>query len=58
VAKRVARDARASRKIFPEFAEWLVTQGIDLLSPNPDTAIMAALRVAAADHRSDTLAAA
>jgi pyruvate,water dikinase len=43
---------------FPEFAEWLVTQGIDSISLNPDTAIKTALRVAAAEHRSGTLAAA
>ncbi len=42
---------------FPEFAEWLVTQGIDSISLNPDTAIKTALRVAAAERRSATLAA-
>ena len=36
---------------FPEFAEWLVTQGIDSISLNPDTAIKTALRVAAAEQR-------
>jgi pyruvate,water dikinase len=41
---------------FPEFAEWLVTQGIDSISLNPDTAIKTALRVAAAEQRSGTLA--
>jgi pyruvate,water dikinase len=41
---------------FPEFAEWLVTQGIDSISLNPDTAIKTALRVAAAERRSSTLA--
>ena len=40
---------------FPEFAEWLVTQGIDSISLNPDTAIKTAIRVAAAEHRSGTL---
>ena len=40
---------------FPEFAEWLVTQGIDSISLNPDTAIKTALRVAAAEHRTGTL---
>ena len=40
---------------FPEFAEWLVTQGIDSISLNPDTAIKTALRVAAAEQRSATL---
>ena len=41
---------------FPEFAEWLVTQGIVSISLNPDTAIKTALRVAAAERRSSTLA--
>ncbi len=41
---------------FPEFAEWLVTQGIDSISLNPDTAIKTALRVAAAEQRSGALA--
>ncbi len=36
---------------FPEFAEWLVTQGIDSISLNPDTAIKTALRVAASEKR-------
>jgi pyruvate, water dikinase len=38
---------------FPEFAEWLVTQGIDSISLNPDTAIKTTLRVAAAEQRSE-----
>lgn len=36
---------------FPEFAEWLVEQGIDSISLNPDTAIKTAVRVASAEHR-------
>jgi pyruvate,water dikinase len=36
---------------FPEFAEWLVTQGIDSISLNPDTAIKTALRVAGAEQK-------
>ncbi|MGB9464295.1 MAG: phosphoenolpyruvate synthase [Candidatus Acidiferrum sp.] len=36
---------------FPEFAEWLVEQGIDSISLNPDTAIKTALRVASAERR-------
>jgi pyruvate, water dikinase len=36
---------------FPEFAEWLVEQGIDSISLNPDTAIKTALRVGAAERR-------
>ena len=34
---------------YPEFAEWLVGQGIDSISLNPDVAIATALRVAAAE---------
>jgi pyruvate,water dikinase len=37
---------------FPEFAEWLVTQGIDSISLNPDTAIKTSLRVARAEQSS------
>jgi pyruvate,water dikinase len=40
---------------FPEFAEWLVGQGIDSISLNPDTAIKTALRVAAMEDRSYVL---
>jgi pyruvate,water dikinase len=36
---------------FPEFAEWLVDQGIDSISLNPDTAIKTSLRVASAERR-------
>ncbi|HTZ90258.1 MAG TPA: phosphoenolpyruvate synthase [Alloacidobacterium sp.] len=36
---------------FPEFAEWLVEQGIDSISLNPDTALQTALRVARAEMR-------
>jgi len=35
---------------FPEFAEWLVEQGIESISLNPDTAIKTALRVGAAER--------
>ncbi len=31
---------------YPEFAEWLVLQGIDSISLNPDTAIKTALQIA------------
>jgi pyruvate,water dikinase len=34
---------------FPEFAEWLVREGIDSISLNPDVAIATTLRVAAAE---------
>jgi pyruvate,water dikinase len=37
---------------FPEFAEWLVEQGIDSISLNPDTAIKTALRIASVEQRS------
>jgi pyruvate,water dikinase len=36
---------------YPEFAEWLVSQGIDSISLNPDVAIATALRVAAAEAK-------
>jgi pyruvate, water dikinase len=35
---------------IPEFAEWLVAQGIDSISLNPDTAIKTSLRVANAEQ--------
>jgi pyruvate,water dikinase len=40
---------------FPDFAEWLVEQGIDSISLNPDTAIKTALHVASAESRSYAL---
>ena len=40
---------------FPEFAEWLVSQGIDSISLNPDTAIKTALRVASMEDRTYVL---
>jgi pyruvate, water dikinase len=42
---------------FPEFAEWLVGQGIDSISLNPDTAITTRLHVAAAEKRKPVVAA-
>ena len=36
---------------FPEFAEWLVTRGIDSISLNPDTAVKTAIRAASAEQR-------
>jgi pyruvate, water dikinase len=36
---------------FPEFAEWLVEQGIDSISLNPDTVIKTTLRIAAVEPR-------
>ena len=37
---------------YPEFAEWLVGEGIDSISLNPDVAIATAIRVAEAERRS------
>jgi pyruvate, water dikinase len=34
---------------YPEFAVWLVGEGIDSISLNPDVAIATAIRVAAAE---------
>jgi pyruvate, water dikinase len=34
---------------YPEFAAWLVNEGIDSISSNPDVAITTAVRVAAAE---------
>ncbi|MGA8142482.1 MAG: hypothetical protein WB987_01160 [Candidatus Acidiferrales bacterium] len=34
---------------FPDFAAWLVEQGIDSISLNPDTAIETSLRIAPAE---------
>jgi pyruvate,water dikinase len=34
---------------YPDFAEWLVSQGIDSISLNPDVAISTAIRVAEAE---------
>ena len=34
---------------YPEFAEWLVSEGIDSISLNPDVAIATAIRVAAVE---------
>jgi pyruvate, water dikinase len=57
-AVRAAHEARKPIGIcgqapsdFPEFAEWLVKEGIDSISLNPDTAIKTALRIAAAERR-------
>jgi len=36
---------------YPEFAEWLVGEGIDSISLNPDVAIATTLRVAAAESK-------
>jgi phosphoenolpyruvate synthase/pyruvate phosphate dikinase len=36
---------------YPEFAEWLVGEGIDSISLNPDVAIATRLRIAAVESR-------
>ena len=36
---------------YPEFAEWLVGEGIDSISLNPDVAMATTLRIAAAESR-------
>jgi pyruvate,water dikinase len=36
---------------YPEFAEWLVSQGIDSISLNPDVAAATTIRVAAAEGK-------
>ncbi len=38
---------------YPELAEWLVLQGIDSISLNPDTAIKTALKIAAVEEKSE-----
>jgi pyruvate,water dikinase len=40
---------------FPELAKWLVEQGIDSISPNPDTALKTTLDVATAERRINLL---
>ena len=58
IAQAIAEAHRAHRHIgicgqapsdYPEFAEWLVKEGIDSISLNPDTAIRTALVVAKAE---------
>ena len=51
VAKKLIGICGQAPSDFPEFAEWLVEQGIDSISLNPDTAIKTALRVASAEDR-------
>jgi pyruvate,water dikinase len=58
IARAIAAARRVGKPIgicgqapsdYPEFAEWLVREGIDSISLNPDVAIPTALRVAAAE---------
>jgi pyruvate,water dikinase len=60
IARAIAAARRAGKPIgicgqapsdHPEFAEWLVGQGIDSISLNPDVAISTAIRVAEAEAR-------
>jgi pyruvate,water dikinase len=39
---------------YPEFAEWLVSQGIDSISLNPDVAMATTMRIAAAEATTRT----
>jgi pyruvate,water dikinase len=67
IARAIAAARRAGKPIgicgqapsdYPEFAEWLVKEGIDSISLNPDVAIAAAVRVAAVEAQSPSTAAA
>ena len=58
IAQAIAEAHRAHKHIgicgqapsdYPEFAEWLVREGIDSLSLNPDVAVRTAMTVAAAE---------
>jgi pyruvate,water dikinase len=60
IAKAIAEAHRAGKHIgicgqapsdYPEFAEWLVREGIDSISLNPDAAIRAALLIAKAEEQ-------
>jgi pyruvate,water dikinase len=39
---------------YPEFAEWLVREGIDTISLNPDVAVATLLRVARVENATPT----
>jgi pyruvate,water dikinase len=67
IARAIAAARRAGKPIgicgqapsdYPEFAEWLVNEGIDSISLNPDVAIAAAVRVAAVEAQASSTAAA
>ena len=53
-AGSASRSASAARRrpTIPEFAAWLVNEGIDSISLNPDVAIATAIRVAEAERTS------
>ncbi len=59
IARAIAAARRAGKSIgicgqapsdYPEFAEWLVAEGIDSISLNPDVAVATLLRVARAEN--------
>lgn len=67
IARAIAAARQAGKSIgicgqapsdYPEFAEWLVAQGIDSISLNPDVAVATLLRVARAETARATAAAA
>jgi pyruvate,water dikinase len=60
IARAIAAAGRLGKPIgicgqapsdYPEFAEWLVGEGIDSISLNPDVAISTAIRVARVEAR-------
>jgi len=60
IARAVASARRVGKPIgicgqapsdYPEFAAWLVSEGIDSISLNPDVAVATTLRVAAAEAK-------
>jgi pyruvate, water dikinase len=65
IARAIAAARQAGKSIgicgqaasdYPEFAEWLVTEGIDSISLNPDVAVATLLRVAGAENARPTVA--
>lgn len=60
IARAIAAAKRVGKPIgicgqapsdYPEFAEWLIQEGIDSISLNPDVAMATAVRVAAAEAK-------
>ena len=60
IARAIAAARRVGKPIgicgqapsdYPEFAAWLVSEGIDSISLNPDVAAATTLRVAAAEAK-------
>ena len=65
IARAIAAARRAGKSIgicgqapsdYPEFAEWLVAEGIDSISLNPDVAVATLLRVAHAENARPAMA--